>query len=191
MAFIALLNECVFPSFHHRCAGAPCPPPPPPVFDEPDCPTVAPIANGTVMPGCYANDCSMWGAMKAADTRLTGVSSLTLTQFGTNPYIQVNLGSTSMPITAVRLYGRADCCLAQSGNLNVYVSATPSFTGANSTLCAANVTMGMLGDIVMVLCPITGSATQYVTVMRSVTGGMLSLQEIEPLYDGEIHACGC
>lgn len=83
-----------------------------------------------------------------------------------------------------RLYGRTDCCLSTGTSLFVYISATTNFTGPKSTLCMGNLNMAKLGDVMVVLCPVTNYTTGYVTVMRNTTFGTLALQEIEPLYDG-------
>ena len=82
------------------------------------------------------------------------------------------------------LYGRTDCCLSTGTSLFVYISATTNFTGPKSTLCMGNLNMAKLGDVMVVLCPVTNYTTGYVTVMRNTTFGTLALQEIEPLYDG-------
>lgn len=167
-------------------AASPCPTPPPPVFDEPECPIVAPIVNGTLSPGCFNLDCDTWGASKAFDSLTRGVKSLAHTSWGQNPSIQLQLSSSfNANVSAVKLFARADCCKDQARDMNVYISVTAAFTGPNSALCAANVSMVTDGGMIMVLCPIMPWVAKYVTVVRNTSGNVLALQEIQPLYDGE------
>ena len=147
------------------------------------------------MVNCYQNDCGNWGLAKAYDGRTTGISSLAHTGWGYFPYMQLNLGASAPNVTAVRIVARADGWLQQSQNLDVYISATTSWTASNATLCATNITFSVLGEMTTALCP-TGFAwtTRYVTVVMNSTSnwkfnGYLSLQEITPLYDGE-PCCG-
>lgn len=163
--------------------ASPCPPPPPPIYDPADCPALIPIIGGR-QSSCWSNDCSFWGASKTYDSKVYTWLSLAHTWYDTNPYFQLNLGTFTGNVSAVRIYGRSDCCVYQGQNLNVYVSATTNFNGAQSALCAAGVGMTKVGDVITVLCPQMPWTAKYVTVMRNVTNDVLSLQEIQPLYDG-------
>ena len=135
------------------------------------------------MSSCWGNDCAYWGSAKAYDSKLTGLSSLARTNYGDNPYIQLQLSSSfTGTVTAVRLTGRADCCINDGQNLNVYLSSDTNFL--QGTLCQAGVYMQNLAETVLVLCPVTPTA-KYVTVMRNATKCVLALQEVEALYNGE------
>lgn len=58
-------------------------------------------------------------------------------------------------------------------------------------LCGSGVSAQRNGDVLTVLCPVYNFTARYVTVMRDTTvltiDAIISLQEIEPLYDG---GCG-
>ena len=99
--------------------------------------------------------------------------------------MQLNLGVYSGNVTGVRLNARSDCCLEQAANLNIYLSATTSFTGAQSTLCASGIKFTALKEVIMVPCPITTYQPKYVTVMHNTSYYVLSIQEVTPLFDGE------
>jgi hypothetical protein len=119
------------------------------------------------------------------DGREKSTSSLGHTSHGTNPYMQLDLGSLRSDILQVRLVARADgsAYTSQSQKLNVYLSATPDFRGANSTLCDDYITFEFAGDDFIALCPVNFAA-RYVTVMKNGTG-YFSLQEVQPMVDGE------
>ena len=145
----------------------------------------APVSTGTVWPLCLGGECNSWGAAKAHDGRTQGLNSLAHSHWGTNPYIQLALGTFSGNITAVRIHARSDCCADQGSNLNIYLSATNNFTGTQSTLCAAGINVGQPRAIVTVLCPVVPWTARFVTVMRNVSWHVISLNEIVALYDGE------
>ena len=133
-------------------------------------------------PNCYGGYCPSWGVSKLVDGREKSTSSLGIVQYATNPYVQLDLGSLRTDILQVRIVSRADTALAQSQNLNVYISATTNFMGANSTLCQVNITFDFPGDDAIALCPVNFPA-RYVTVLKNGTN-YLSLQEIQPMIDG-------
>ena len=144
------------------------------------------------MVSCYGNDCTNWGAQKAYDTRTKGIGSLAHTGWSYFPYMQLNLGANAPNVTAVRIVARADGWLMESQNLDVYISATTNWTASTATLCATGITFTVLGETATALCP-TGFAwsTRYVTVVMNSSAngnfnGYLSLQEITPLYEGEM-----
>ena len=125
----------------------------------------------------------MWGAQKAYDFK-NGWYSLAHTNFGDNPYIQLDYGvNPPGNISNVKIIGRQDCCVNQASNINVYVSATTDFRAG--VLCAQGISTQKLGDILVLMCPETTFTTRYVTVMRNVTNHVLSLQEVTALYDGK------
>ena len=132
-------------------------------------------------PTCYGGNCAYWGPAKAYDGREKTVQSLAIVQYATNPHVQFKLNATRTDISAVRVVARADCCLSQAQNLNVYLSTTTSFL--NGTLCDDGITFPTIGSAATVLCPINKAAL-YVTVMLNGTD-YLSLQEVTPLYDGK------
>ena len=136
-------------------------------------------------PTCYTGDCNYWGPSKAYDSKVYGTGTLAHTDWGTNPYLQLNLGTYSGNVTGVRLNARSDCCIDQAANLNIYLSATTSFTGAQSTLCAAGVKFTVVKEVMTVVCPITTYQPKYVTVMHNTSYYVLSIQEVTPLFDGE------
>lgn len=165
---------------------SPCPPPPPPVYNS-GCPVPAPISAGSVSPVCYRFDCDNWGAVKSYDGKMSNLATLTASNDGTNPFIQLELPSTfTQSISAVKIYGRVDCCMWQGQHLNVYLSPTTNFTAG--MLCAADISMARPGDIQTVLCPVVSFQARYVTIMRNTTvwdvDQKISLQEIVPYYDG-------
>ena len=166
-------------------AVSPCPPPPPPVFDPPECPRVVnvSVAGSRMWPTCLGGNCAFWGVSKLVDGRERSINSLGITHWATNPYVQLDLGTLRRDILTVRLVSRADTALQQSQNLNVYLSATTDFLGANSTLCEANVTFNGLGTEEIVLCPVNFNA-RYVTVLKNGTN-YLSLQEVQPMVDSK------
>lgn len=100
-----------------------------------------------------------------------------------------------MLLAQVRISASGDK-LAESQNLNVYVSANTSFTVGNN-LCDAGIKFGKVYDTTTVLCPVVaGRKTRYVTVMMNTTATLangtatnltqvLSLQEVVPLYESE------
>ena len=130
-----------------------------------------------------------WGWKKASDTRLVGLASLARTSYGPYPSLQLDLGASAPNITAVRLAARADGFLEESQNLDVYISATPTWTASSGTLCEGNITFDKLGGVETVLCP-TGFTSRYVTVVMNTDANnrtqYLSLQEVTPLWDGEL-----
>ena len=136
-----------------------------------------------MVPNCYGGNCAAWGVAKAVDGREKSTSSLAIVQYATNPYMQLDLGSLRSDILQVRLVSRADGWLAQSQNLNVYISTTTNYLGAGSTLCQANVTFDFLGDDAIALCPVNFTA-RYVTVWKNGTN-YLSLQEVQPMVDSK------
>jgi hypothetical protein len=99
--------------------------------------------------------------------------------------MQLDLGSLRSDILQVRLVARADSTYyqSQSQKLNVYLSATPDFRVANSTLCDDYITFEFAGDDFIALCPVNFTA-RYVTVMKNGTG-YFSLQEVQPMVEGE------
>jgi hypothetical protein len=145
-----------------------------------------PIASATMSPRCYGNDCSTWGPQKLNDTRETGLRSLGVVEFSEDPYVQLDLGSPTTAVQAVKLVARADCCLHESQNVYVYLSPTPDFRGSGSALCAANITFSRLGEASVVLCPLNTSA-RYVTAQKNGTL-WFSLQEFVPLMDSKWQA---
>ena len=167
-------------------AVSPCPPPPPPVFDPPECPRITnvSVAGSRMWPNCYGGNCFGWGIRKVVDGRAQSTSSLGLTSYGTDPYMQLDLGSLRSDILQVRLVARADGALHQSQNVYVYLSATPDFRGVNSTLCEANITFERVGDDYTALCPVNFTA-RYVTVQKNGTN-YFSLQEVQPMIDGKL-----
>ena len=126
------------------------------------------------------------------------LSSLAIVERSVNPYMQFDLGSIRTDISIVRIVGRADwytdwssSSMSQQSNLSVWLSPTTAFQ--SGTLCAANLSPSVIGEMLAVLCPVNASA-RYVTVWMNTTGkstggyaGMdyLSLQEVTPVYDGE------
>jgi hypothetical protein len=138
-------------------------------------------------PTCLGGNCAYWGPQKAYDGREKTIQSLAIVHYATNPYVQFRLNGTRSDITAVRIVARADCCLDQARNLNVYLSTTPSFL--SGTLCDDGIQFPTIGSAATVLCPIN-TAALYVTVMLNGTN-YLSLQEVTPLYDGEASASAC
>ena len=123
-------------------------------------------------------------------------------QRSVNPFMQFDLGSARSDISIVRIVGRADwyveppslgsSSLTQQSNLSVWLSPTPNF--ASGTLCAANLIPAYIGETLNVPCP-TNVSARYVTVWMNTTGKLsngiagqefLSLQEVTPLYDGEL-----
>ena len=134
-------------------------------------------------PSCLSNDCETWGPKKLNDSKLTGVRSLGMTYVAANPYIQLDLGVGRTDITAVRITSRADCCLQQSQNLNVYLSATTAFLPPAGMLASAGITFSAQGQTVTILTPVNITA-RYLTVWKNDTWQYLSLQEVTALYDG-------
>jgi hypothetical protein len=136
-------------------------------------------------PSCYNGNCNAWGIAKVTDGREKSTSSLGHTSYGTNPFMQLDLGKLRSDILQVRLVARADgsAYLTQSQKLNVYLSATTDFRGANSTLCDDNITFEFAGDDFIALCPVNFTA-RYVTVMKNGTS-YFSLQEVQPMVDGK------
>ena len=163
-------------------AASPCPPPPPPVFDPPDCPVPVPITGGTMWPTCFGGNCGYWGPAKAYDGKTKALSTLAIVQYATNPHMQLDLGSSRSDITSVRITSRADCCLSQSQNLNVYLSPTTSFQ--SGTLCDVGLKFARVGETVTVLCPVNATG-RFLTILLNGTD-YLSLQEVTPLYDGRV-----
>ena len=155
------------------------------MFDPPECPRAAnvSIAGSRMVPSCNGNDCTNWGVSKLVDGREKSVYSLGIVQYAVNPYVQLDLGLLRSDILSVRIVARADAALSQSQNLNVYLSATTDFMGANSTLCQAGLTFVGLGSETSALCPVSFKA-RYVTVWKNGTD-YLSLQEVQALVDGE------
>ena len=141
-----------------------------------------------MFPSCAGGNCNVWGIGKVVDGREKSTSSLGITSYGTNPYMQLDLGRLRSDILQVRLVARADAGLSQSQYLNVYLSATTDFRGVNSTLCDDNITFDVLGDDYIALCPVNFTA-RYVTVMKNGTN-YLSLQEVQPMVDGECWVLG-
>ncbi len=164
--------------------------PPPPAFDVPECPVPVPVVSGSMSPACYGNDCAYWGPQKAYDLNLRSFRSLAIVQYSTYPHMQFDFNDTRTDITAVRITARADCCVDQSQNLNVYLSNTTKFwdpisglTSLGSMLCSAGVRFNRLGETATVLCPVNTPA-RYLTVVMNGTN-YLSLQEVTALYDGK------
>jgi hypothetical protein len=148
------------------------------------------VAGSRMYPNCYNSNCDAWGVGKVVDGGEKRWTSLGLTSLGTNPYMQLDLGSLRSDIQQVRLVSRATVgYLAQSQNVSVHLSSTTDFLGAGSTQCDSNVTFESSGDDAIVLCPANFTA-RYVTVMKKGTD-YLSLQEVQPMYDGEYWAAGC
>ena len=131
-------------------------------------------------PSCYQNDCSYWGPRKAYDGKTTGVYSMAITTYATNPWMQFDMGMVRTDITAVRITARADGYLYQSQNLNVYLSANTSFF--QGTLCKADLDFTVLGQTIAILCPVNITA-RYLTIWMNGTNH-ISLQEVAALYDG-------
>ena len=178
--------SCVAATVAHAGAVSPCPPPPPPVFDPPECPRVTnvSVAGSRMYPNCYNGNCAGWGIAKVTDWREKSTSSLGLTSYGNNPFMQLDLGRLRSDILQVRLVARADAALYQSQKLNVYLSATTDFVGANSMLCDDNIMFEYVGDDYIALCPVNFTA-RFVTVMKNGTNVVLSLQEVQPMVDSK------
>ena len=142
-------------------------------------------------PGCFINDCGSWGIQKAYDSKTKGLATLAHSSKGSVLYYQLDLGTNTQPIMAVRLVARGDGWLEESQYLNVYVSATTNWTASTASLCTANVVFAALGESATVLCPVGFAwAARYVTVWMNTTAnpvfnGYLSLQEVTALYDGK------
>ena len=156
------------------------------MFDPPECPRVTnvSVAGSRMYPNCYNGNCAGWGIAKVVDGREKSTSSLGLTSYGNNPYMQLDLGRPRSDILQVRLVARADAALYQSQNLEVYLSTTTNFLGASSTKCESGITFEYLGDDYTVLCPVNFTA-RFVTVLRNATNVVLSLQEVQPMVDGK------
>ena len=179
-------------------AAVPCPPPPPPIFDPPDCPTPAIPVGGTVWPACYNNDCNSFGVRKTYDSITRSSGNFALTAFGANPYIQQDLGANAPNITQVRITSRngpGTTFIRQASNLNVYLSATASWTGPQSVMCANDLDFTHDGEAATMLCPVGITfLTRFLTVWMNSTGNginsiTMSFAEIAALYEGKRHAC--
>ena len=146
------------------------------------------VPSGTMSPGCYLNDCTGWGAQKALDGVETGLKSLAHTSDGVNPYITFNLGSVRSDLDAVRLLSRVDCCWARASNLNMYLTATPSFQ--SSTPFAVGVGANALAQTATVAVP-DGLSGQYLTIQRNTSGtpDSINIQEFTVLASGM--SCTC
>ena len=148
------------------------------------------------MSSCYLGDCASFGIAKSYDGKTQSPGSLALTDFvtGADPYMQQDLGANAPNITAVRITNRPGAgttFVHESRNLNVYLSANSSWTGAQSVMCGYDIDFLRDGETITLLCP-TGYTwvPRYVTVWMNATGNgiarnFLSLSEIAPLYDGE------
>lgn len=123
-----------------------------------------------------------WGAPKAYDGKTLGISTLAITSWGANPYIQLYLGTSPPNITTVRIVARTDSSQYQTQNLAVYLSQTTSFLSPTN-LCEAGITFGIPGEIATVKCPL-GLSSNYLTVQMNATGYM-AVEEITALYEGE------
>lgn len=130
-------------------------------------------------PGCYADTCSAWGAQKSYDGRDRGDTSLALTKYAYQPYIQLDLGRVRN-VSSIRIVGRASCptCVEQFSSLNVYLSMQQLGLDTGS-LCAGSVPFGQPGQVREVECP-PRMVGRYVTVMHT-GAGVLALQEITAL----------
>jgi hypothetical protein len=191
-AHAPLVNTIFLRSHSHHAvftisAETPCPPAPPPVYDMPECPRVTnvSVSGSRMYPSCLGGNCNAWGVVKLVDGREKSTSSLGHTSWATNPYMQLDLGSLRNDILQVRLVARADAALYQSNKVNVYISTTKDFRGVGSTLCDDDITFEYLGDDYIALCPVNFTA-RYVTVMKNGTNVVLSLQEVQPMVDGEL-----
>lgn len=102
----------------------------------------------------------------------------------TNPYVMLDFGVVRTDITAVRIVSRADCCLDQSQNLNVYMSVNSSFMPPSGMLASSGIRFTGLGQTVTILAPVNID-TRFLTVWKNDSWNHLSLQEVTALYDGE------
>jgi hypothetical protein len=135
-------------------------------------------------PSCYQNNCNTWGYTKAIDGTTAGLSSLAHTEFGTNPYIQLDMGAVRTDIAAIKLVSRTDCCLNRAINMYVYVSTTSTNFAQPQNLCIGPLSASSLGQTFTGTCERDVSG-QYVTILLNATGLSLNLQEITVLADGE------
>jgi hypothetical protein len=163
-------------------AVTPCPPPPPPLPVTQACPVPVTITSGSMYPGCYENNCPFWGYTKALDNIETGLRSMAHTSFGTNPYIQFDLGTAQSTLDAVVMMVRADCCLERSTNLNLYLSNTSDITTV--VPFATRVSASALGQTLTVAVP-DGLSGRYLTILRNGSDTSINLYEVKVLANGE------
>jgi hypothetical protein len=147
------------------------------------------------MSSCYIGDCTNYGIAKSYDGKVLSAGSLAVTDnVNGDPYMQQDLGPSAPNITAVRItnrQGAGTTYVHESRNLNVYLSATSNWTGAQSLLCASDIDFLRDGETITLLCPLGYTfVPRYVTVWMNASGNgitrnFLTLAEIAPLYDGE------
>jgi hypothetical protein len=133
-------------------------------------------------PGCYNGDCQGWGWAKALDGIETGLKSLAHTSTGTNPYLQLDLGSVQGTLDGVTMVSRTDCCFDRAANLNLYLSNTSSIQGV--TPFATGVGATALGQTFTIAVP-DGLTGQYLTILRNGSDTFINLHEVTILASSE------
>jgi hypothetical protein len=104
------------------------------------------------------------------------------TDFGTNPYIQFNLGTVQSTLDAVVMVVRTDCCLVRATNLNLYLSNT---TNIQSVMpFAIGVSATSMGQTLTVAVP-DGLSGQYLTILRNGSDTSVNLHEVTILASGK------
>jgi hypothetical protein len=165
------------------------------VIDLPDCPTPAVPVGGTVYPACYNNDCNSFGIRKTYDFYTKSTSNFAITTVSAYPYMQQDLGANAPNITYVRITSRngpGTQFISQASNVNVYLSATPTWNGTQSVVCAYDLDFTYDGETATLLCPVGYTFTpRYLTVWMNSTARIpMSFAEITALYEGKWqHPC--
>lgn len=138
---------------------------------------MAAVASGP----CHLSNCTAYGLHKLYDGKYnTGEDWDTLNaaveQSTSQAWAQLDLGSGTPLVTAVRLVSRTHCCLEQSNGLSVFLSNSTEFQSDGSVLCANSVTFDEVEQVRNVAC-FTAARARYVTVQRADTQPV-ALQEL-------------
>lgn len=111
------------------------------------------------------------------------VNSLMRFDPANSPQAIPDYGSAVTDAVVIKIQARADCCVDESSNIDVFFSNNYQNIGAATKLTTNPLTFTYPGEIQFVSVP-AGSSFQYVHVQKSGSGVSMSLQAVEVLSNG-------
>lgn len=134
-------------------------------------------------PNCYQGNCSSYGPQRAYDGVTAPTPLIAISEYARNPYMQFDLG-VERTITSLVVVSNPNCCVWQSADISVSVSATQAFSGG--TLCTSGLAFTALGESKTVLCRSRG---RYVTLQKITTAEQIALAEVTIYGGGTLSMC--
>lgn len=118
-----------------------------------------------------------------------GSQAAAISEFGANPYVQMDFNQTVDKIFALKIWADSDCCPERMSDIKVFLSNDP-VNYASGVACGPAQSVAGKGEVMMVPCTLGMSgAYRYVTIERQTTAGYISMIEAEVVRMCECQSC--